>query len=69
LPAPAGIPDGRPLTALTYPGGAKVFAPGSKLMAGHLPLQLSYKATEGTGFRQIWWAPRPNSPSANRQPI
>jgi hypothetical protein len=50
------------LTALTYPGGAKVFAPGSKLMAGHLPLQLSYKATEGTGFRQIWYAPRPDQP-------
>jgi hypothetical protein len=50
------------LAALTYPGGAKVFAPGSKLMAGHLPLQLSYKATEGTGFRQIWWAPRPDQP-------
>ena len=50
------------LTTLTYPGGGKVFAAGSKSMSGHLPLQLSYKATEGTGFRQIWWAPRPDQP-------
>ena len=43
------------LTDVTYPGGAKVFAPGSKMSRGHLPLSLSYLATDGIGFRQIWY--------------
>jgi len=45
------------LTDAVHPGGDKVFAPGSKSSMGHLPLSISYRATEGTGFRQIW---RPN---------
>lgn len=43
------------LTDVKYPGGAKVFAPGSKITPDHLPLALSYLATDGMGFRQIWY--------------
>ncbi|MGE0760136.1 MAG: hypothetical protein AB7F89_01770 [Pirellulaceae bacterium] len=42
------------LTEAKYPGGDKLFAPGSRSARGHLPLSLSYLATDGTGFRQIW---------------
>lgn len=42
------------LTNAKDSGGEPAFAPGSKLDQGHFPLAMSYLATEGLGFREIW---------------
>src|SRR5262249_43533366 len=43
------------LTDLNYPaGGGKVFFRGAKSARGHFAASLSFLATDGIGFRQIW---------------
>ena len=54
----------RDLTRLTYPGGAKVFFRGGRSARGHFAGNLSFLATEGIGFRQIWRTDPAERPSA-----
>lgn len=42
------------LTDLKYPAGDKVFFRGAKSARGHFVGNLSFLATDGIGFRQIW---------------
>jgi hypothetical protein len=60
------------LTDLKYPGGDKVFFRGSKSGRGHFVGNLSFLATDGIGFRQIWQtfaAERPTAaPSSRNDP-
>ena len=54
----------RDLTKLTYPGGGKVFFRGGRSARGHFAGNLSFLATEGIGFRQIWRTDAAERPSA-----
>lgn len=65
------------LTGLKYPGGDSVFFRGSKSARGHFPGNLSFLATDGIGFRQIWQtypqerplvAPDPRTPDPRAGP-
>ena len=42
------------LTELKYPAGDKVFFRGAKSARGHFAADVSFLATDGIGFRQIW---------------
>jgi hypothetical protein len=54
----------RDLTGLTYPGGGKVFFRGGRSARGHFAGNLSFLATEGVGFRQIWRTDPAERPAA-----
>ncbi len=59
------------LTNLKYPGGDTVFFRGARSARGHFVGNVSYLATEGIGFRQIWQTfpgERPIGPNAAKQP-
>ena len=59
------------LTNLKYPGGDTVFFRGARSARGHFVGNVSYLATEGIGFRQIWQTfpgERPIGPNAPNSP-
>lgn len=56
------------LTNLKYPAGDKVFFRGAKSARGHFVGNVSFLATEGIGFRQIWQTFPAERPIATTDP-
>jgi hypothetical protein len=56
------------LTDLKYPAGEKVFFSGARSARGHFAGNLSFLATDGIGFRQIWQTFPAERPIATTNP-